>query len=121
MTGGRRWRQDGFGDTGEAYLVGSDNRARSGPRAFYENRTRFHAELKESGSTDPEIDTIRRHGTPVLQQRIATEAVQAALAGTEGVGETVGYRGVPTLASWGPLSIAGLNCCSGRCANSPPA
>ncbi|MBI2738496.1 MAG: HAMP domain-containing protein [Rhodospirillales bacterium] len=109
VTGGRRWRQDGFGATGEAYLVGSDRLARSGPRAFYENRNRYFADLKQSGATDQEIDAIRRYGTPVLQQHIATEAVQSALAGTEGVGEIVGYLGVPTLASWGPLSIPGLN------------
>ena len=36
VTGDRRWRQDGFGATGEAYLVGPDHLARSGPRAFYE-------------------------------------------------------------------------------------
>jgi len=33
VTSGRRWRQDGFGDTGEAYLVGSDYLVRSSPRA----------------------------------------------------------------------------------------
>ena len=38
VTGDRRWRQDGFGATGEAYLVGADHFVRSGPRAFYENR-----------------------------------------------------------------------------------
>ena len=29
VTGDRRWRQDGFGDTGEAYLVGPDRFVRS--------------------------------------------------------------------------------------------
>ena len=28
---------------------------------------------------------------------------RAALAGVEGTGEIIGYRGIPTLASWGPL------------------
>ena len=37
VTGDRHWRQDGFGATGEAYLVGPDHLVRSGPRAFYEN------------------------------------------------------------------------------------
>ena len=41
VTGGRRWRQDGFGATGEAYLVGPDHLVRSGPRAFYENPRRL--------------------------------------------------------------------------------
>ena len=33
VTGDRRWRQEGFGATGEAYLVGPDHHLRSGPRA----------------------------------------------------------------------------------------
>jgi len=108
VTGDRRWRQDGFGATGEAYLVGSDHFVRSGPRAFYETPDVYFAELKGGGASDEEIDAIRRYGTPVLHQRIMTEAAKAALAGTEGTGEIVGYRGIPTLASWGPLAIPGI-------------
>jgi class 3 adenylate cyclase len=107
VTGDRRWRQDGFGATGEAYLVGSDQFLRSGPRAFYEDRDLYYTELKRGGETDENIDAIRRYGTPVLHQRVATAAANAALAGTEGTGEIVGYRGIPTLASWGPLAIPG--------------
>ena len=76
---------------------------RSGPRAFYENRDVYFAELKAVGASDEEIDAIQRYGTPVLHQRIDTEATRAALAGVEGTGEIIGYRGIPTLASWGPL------------------
>ncbi len=107
VTGDRQWRQDGFGDTGEAYLVGPDHLARSGPRAFYENRPAYFAELKQGGASDATIDAIRRFGSPVLHQRIDTAAAASALAGTEGTGEIVGYRGIPTLASWGPLAIPG--------------
>ncbi|HTG23313.1 MAG TPA: adenylate/guanylate cyclase domain-containing protein, partial [Reyranella sp.] len=108
VTGDRRWRQDGFGDTGEAYLVGSDHFVRSGPRAFYESPDRYFIQLKQGGASEEEIDAIRRYGTPVLQQRVATDAAKAALAGVEGTGEIVGYRGVPTLASWGPLAIPAI-------------
>jgi class 3 adenylate cyclase len=107
VTGYRQWRQDGFGATGEAYLVGSDNLVRSGLRAFYEDPERYFAELKAAGESEENIDSIRRYGTPVLQQRIATEATRAALAGLEGTNEIAGYRGTPTLASWGPLAIPG--------------
>ncbi len=109
VTGGRRWRQEGFGDTGEAYLVGPDHLVRSAPRAFYENREDYFAELKSVGASDEEIAAIQRYGTPVLHQSIDTKATRAALAGVEGTGEIIGYRGVPTLASWGPLAIPGVN------------
>jgi class 3 adenylate cyclase len=108
VTGGRRWRQDGFGDTGEAYLVGPDHMVRSAPRAFYENPDGYFAELKSVGTSQDEIDAIRRYGTPVLHQRVDTKATRAGLAGVEGTGEIFGYRGLPTLASWGPLAIDGV-------------
>jgi class 3 adenylate cyclase len=105
VTGDRRWRHEGFGATGEAYLVGPDRLVRSGPRTFYENRDLYFAELKAAGASDAEMDAIRRYGTPVLQQRADTEATRGGLAGTDGTGEIIGYRGIPTLASWGPLKI----------------
>jgi class 3 adenylate cyclase len=108
VTGDRRWRQDGFGATGEAYLIGSDQFVRSGLRAFYERPEQYFVELKQGGQSDDNVEAIRRYGTPVLHQRVATDAAQAALAGVEGTGEIVGYRGVPTLASWGPLAIPGI-------------
>lgn len=109
VTGGRRWRQEGLGDTGEAYLVGPDHLVRSAPRAFYEKRAVYFAELKSVGTPDEEIAAIKRYASPVLHQRIDTEATRAALAGVEGTGAIIGYRGVPTLASWGPLAISGVN------------
>jgi class 3 adenylate cyclase len=108
VTGDRRWRQDGFGTTGEAYLVGADNLLRSATRGYFENRDRYFAELRAGGESEENIDAIRRYGTPVLHQRVLTEATRSALAGLEGTGEIVGYRGNPTLASWGPLTIPGI-------------
>jgi class 3 adenylate cyclase len=108
VTGDRRWRQDGFGATGEAYIVGSDHFVRSGLRGFYENHDLYFAELKQGGESDENIDAIRRYDTPVLHQQVRTEATRSALSGTEGTGEIVGFRGNPTLASWGPLTIPGL-------------
>ena len=108
VTGSRQWRREGFGATGEAYVVGPDNFVRSGPRAFYENREQYFTELKGGGESDENVDAIRRYGTPVLHQRVLTAAARAALAGIEGNGEISGYRGIPTLASWGPLEIPGI-------------
>jgi class 3 adenylate cyclase len=109
VTGNRRWRQEGFGDTGEAYLVGPNSLVRSGARLFYENREAYFAELKANGDAPEEIDAIRRYGSPVMHQKIDTQATRAALAGTEGTGQVIGNYGKPTLASWGPLAIPGVH------------
>lgn len=109
VTGGRQWRREGFGATGEAYLVGPDHLVRSGLRSFYEDREVYYAELKAAGAEFTEVAAIQRYGTPVLHQRIDTSATRAALAGVEGTGQIVGYRGIATLASWGPLAIPGVN------------
>lgn len=109
VTGGRRWRHEGFGSTGEAYLVGPDFLLRSAPRMFFENRDIYFAGLKGGQTSDKDIEDIHRYGTPVLQQRANTKATRAALGGIEGTGEVIGYRGIPTLASWGPVGVPGVN------------
>ena len=108
VTGGRRWRHEGFGATGEAYLVGTDFLIRSSPRMFFENRDLYFEELKGGQTPEHEIEDIRRYGTPVLQQRVDTTASRAALGGVEGTGEILGYRGIPALASWGPVRVSGV-------------
>ena len=108
VTGGRHWREEGFGDTGEAYLVGPSYFVRSGARLFYENRDAFFAQEAAAGTPAEELDAIRRYDSPVLHQRIDNQATRAALAGLEGAGQIIGVRGKPSLDSWGPLSIPGV-------------
>jgi class 3 adenylate cyclase len=108
VTGDRHWREEGFGATGETYMVGPDSTVRSGARLFYEDREKYFAELAASGAPAEEIAAIRRYGSPVLHQRIDTQATRAALAGIDGTGQIVGNLGRETLSSWGPLSIPGV-------------
>jgi class 3 adenylate cyclase len=108
VTGNRRWRQEGFGTTGEAYLVGADFLLRSGGRLFHEDRDRYYAELQAAGEPAAAIAAIKRFGSPVLHQRIETQATRAALGGIEGTGHVTGNLGKQTLASWGPLDIPGV-------------
>jgi len=42
MTQGRNWREAGFDDTGQAYIVGSDNTLRSDLRPLAENPDAFY-------------------------------------------------------------------------------
>ena len=68
---------------------------RSGSRAFYETRRPLLRRAEAGGEPAEEIDAIRRYGTPVLHQQVDTERHRAALAGIEGTGEIIGYRGTP--------------------------
>jgi class 3 adenylate cyclase len=108
VTSERQWTREGFGTTGEAYLVGSRGYLRSGLRAFYEHPDAYFAELAATGTPTEEIDAIRRYGTPILHHKITNRAVTAALAGSEGIGRMVDYDGDSVLASWGPLAIPGV-------------
>lgn len=108
VTGGRRWRNEGFGATGEAYLIGPDFLVRSSGRNYFENADLYFSELKAGGASEEELAAIKRFGSPILHQRADTPATRAAIGGVEGVGEVLGYRGVPTLASWGPIRIPGV-------------
>ena len=108
VTGDRQWSREGFGITGEAYIVGPSSFLRSGIRSFYEDKDKYFAELAASKAPPEEVEAIRRYGTPILHHKIQNRAVTAALAGTEGTGRIADYDGVPVLASWGPLAIAGV-------------
>jgi class 3 adenylate cyclase len=108
VTSDRQWRREGFGDTGEAYLVGPGHYLRSGMREFYETPDEYFALLAKTGTPPAEIEAIRRHGTPILHQKIQSQASNAALAGAEGTGQIIDFDGTPVLASWGPLAIPGV-------------
>jgi len=108
ITGGRRWRNEGFGATGEVALVGPDFLVRSSGRSFFENPAAYFAGLKAGGASDEDIAAIKRYGSPLLHQRADTAAARAAIGGVEGTGQVVDHRDVPTLASWGPVRISGV-------------
>jgi class 3 adenylate cyclase len=109
MTGGRHWREDGLGESGETYLVGPDLLMRSESRFLVEDPEGYAAVLRATGTRDAEVAKILRMGSPILQQRVDTEAAREALVGKSGTRVVDDYRGVPVLSSYAPLSIPGLD------------
>ncbi len=73
----------GMGESGEAYIVGSDNLMRSDSR-FSEEST-------------------------ILKTKVKGETVRLALEGQSGVQEVLDYRGVPVLSAYGPVAFHGTN------------
>lgn len=73
--------KEGLGDSGEAYIVGTDYLMRS--------NSRFNDE------------------STILSTKIETESVKTALNGTKGQMEILDYRGIPVLSSFTPFNFHG--------------
>jgi len=75
--------KEGLGESGEVYLVGSDNMMRSQSRFSKENT--------------------------ILAQKIDSATANAAIGGKEGVEVTPDYRGINVLSAYAPLKIIDLD------------
>jgi len=75
--------REGLGESGEIYLVGSDNLMRSQSRFSEENT--------------------------ILAQEINSTTANAAISGSEGAEITADYRGINVLSAYAPLNIVGLD------------
>lgn len=109
MTGNQRWQDEGLGDTGQAYLIGSDETLRSDPRPHLENAERFYADLRASGLGDQVVDLIRHDQTAVLNLPVDLQTL--ARVGAEGSRAELGVSvtGQRVLRSRAPLEVLGLH------------
>ena len=108
MTGDRKWKERGLGQTGEAYLVGPDHRMRSDSRFFLEAPEQYLDTMSAAGVQDEVVQLMRAHRSTVLFQQITTADALAALSGRTGTVAQVDYRQQPVLASYAPLAIPDL-------------
>ncbi|WP_216669929.1 adenylate/guanylate cyclase domain-containing protein [Brasilonema sennae] len=108
MTGNKNWKQNGLGDSGETYLVGSDYLMRSASR-FQISDPKGHAKtLRSIGTDENTVKKIKEFNTTILLQQVQTKAVKEALFGKQGTQVINDYRDIPVLSSYAPLDIDGL-------------
>ncbi|MDZ7815267.1 MAG: ATP-binding protein [Planctomycetota bacterium] len=91
MTGNRRWKTEGLGQTGETYLVGPDMKMRSDSREFIEDSSSFLDTMRDLGEPDSVIENISLHNTTVLFQSVQTEAVRLGLEQGGGSGQCLDF------------------------------
>ena len=108
MTGGRAWKREGLGDTGQVYLVGPDRLMRSNSRAFLEDPRAYLKALAAAGRPEFEVEAVRRAGTTILRRTVDNPAVRAALAGETGTATVGDFRGYESLTSYAPLDLPGV-------------
>jgi len=109
MTSEKNWKNEGYGNTGESYIVASDYGMRNDSRRLIEAPERYIEELKQAGVEASLIDNIRSFGTSVFFRKIETDATRSALKGETATRIITDQRGVELLSSFTRLNIAGLN------------
>jgi signal transduction histidine kinase len=89
MTSDGKWEEEGLGKTGQAYIVGPDNKLRSDLRF----------DVPKEGS----------HRTAILNVSVPREVAESIRSGERGTHLGRDFRDVPALRSHTPLNITGLN------------
>jgi class 3 adenylate cyclase len=110
MTGDGKWADSGLGQTGEAYLVGSDSvpTMRSVSRDLAEDPTEYAKLAVKAGLPVEVADQAVASGQTLLLQTVNTPAVQKALAGVTGTITSGNYLNSQTIAAFAPFRSHGL-------------
>ncbi len=98
------------GDSGETYVVASDNLMRTDSRAFIEDESAYLTDVTDLGNvTESQTRAMRTFGTTVLFQPINDNDVDAALDPEPSLAETTSYLGLDVLQARRALEIDGLD------------
>jgi class 3 adenylate cyclase len=109
MTGGEHWKQDGLGDSGDAYVVGDDHLMRSYSRQLIQTPKQFESQVIGAGTPPDTAKQEVRDGSSVLLQSVNTTPVSRALQGKTGTVISTDYRGQETLSAYAPVEVDGLH------------
>jgi methyl-accepting chemotaxis protein len=109
MTSKGRWKATGLGDSGETYLVGSDEMMRSTSRMVLQDPKRYEKEAVSAGLDPAAAAKAARVKGTILIQTVHTAAARLALQGHTGTTTAKDYLGHESLVSYAPLRIRGLN------------
>ena len=107
MTAGGNWAAIGLGDTGDSYLVASDGRLITEPRAMLEQPDATLARLNLSDQQAGDAQAIQRYRQLNGRLRIDSPALKAALEGDSGIGRQTNLLGETVLMSWQPVMLGG--------------
>jgi methyl-accepting chemotaxis protein len=106
MTYDSKWSKMGLGKTGETQLLGEDKLVRTNPRLFLEDKEAYFKALENTNVDKERIKRIRSLDTPILVQKIDTDAVRQALDGEKGEKYWYGYTGAEVLGAYQPIDFS---------------
>ncbi|MBM7831805.1 class 3 adenylate cyclase [Agromyces cerinus] len=109
LTGDERWKEQGLGDTGEVYVVGSDDLMRSNSRLLIEDPEAYEKLAVANGTPSDLAAREVEVGGTVLLQPVNTVSVKLAQQGKSGTTISRGYLGRDNITAYTPVDIDGLN------------
>ena len=105
LTGNNKWREDGLGDSGETFIVGSDYKLRSISRQVIEDLEGHLSALRKIRYDDTLIQQIKKMQTNILMEEIKTNGVANALKGASGTSLERNAFDENMLCAYAPLNI----------------
>ncbi|MDC1067585.1 methyl-accepting chemotaxis protein [Candidatus Kapabacteria bacterium] len=108
MTSNHNWETNGYGKTGESYIVADNYTMRSNSRFLIEDKNGLLDVLKNS-ETGSDINSIDNYNSSILFQKVKTNSIESALNGESGHNIIKDYRNVEVLSSFTNIEILGLN------------
>jgi methyl-accepting chemotaxis protein len=110
MTSEGKWKENGFGDTGETYLVSSaDGTPRSIARLAVEDINAYAQSVRDAGLAQGVANAVQAKGTGIGLVPIATKATQDAFEKNQsGFAVYPNYAKKQVLGAYAPLSVLGL-------------
>lgn len=108
MTRDKHWLEDGLGESGEVYLVGSDLTMRSDSRFLLEDAEGYLETLTKAEVANESLQRIKNLNTSILNQQVKTTSAYLAIEGKTGRKIIHNYRGIKLLSAYAPLNINNL-------------
>ena len=110
MTSEGKWKERGFGDSGETYLVSAaDGTPRSVARLAVENLPAYAQSVRDAGFAQGVANAVQAKGNGIGLVPIKTKATLDAFEkNTAGFGVYPNYAKTPVLGAYAPLSVLGL-------------
>lgn len=109
MTNNNNWKEAGFGNTGETYIVGEDYKFRNDSRFIIQEPEKYFATINKYNTDKKIIELMKKYSSTVLLQKAKTEAVKDALKGNTNTKIVMDYRNIEVLSSYTKLNIPNLN------------
>ena len=101
MTHKNDWKNKGFGESGETYLVGHDKTLLNESRFFVEDKQQY---LSVISKNSPSIaNLIEKNNSTIGLQPVNGAALESALNGKKGFTVLDDYRGESVLSAYGPI------------------